>query len=677
MAEKGPQPGDSGAEVILAARRLEAILDSAQDAIVGIDQHGEITLFNPSAERIFGYSKDEVLGRNVSMLMPSPYREEHDGYIHHYHETGVPGAIGRVRKVHGRRKNGEIFPIELSVSAAPTGVARTYAAIIRDVTERATADEAIRLSEARFEAFMANAPTMAFLRDDGGRHVYVNRVFERFFRISARDLTGKTGEDSLPSGFLRPMRSSDVLVSGNRQPLELLERLRGPDGKMHDWLFFRFAVELAPDRLAVGGVGIEVTSGRRAERRLQLQLDLVRAMAATRSIASDPPEILRTVATGLAFEIAEYWVLRPSSKTLELARAWSAPDYSSNAPLPVGGEREIPVGTGLAGTAAAQRRVVASADLSLDPKYPRPFERSRAPLHGACAVPVFAESTLYGVLVMYRKESLDVDEEFRSLLETVGSQLGEHARLEHAERRVEDLHRAAEQRSRLADIGAVAARIVHDLGNPIAGMKLNAQLLVRAATKHQDDGLHDSASQVLASLGHLTSMLHDLKDFARSQRLERQRIDAGALARDVADHWAPVAAERGIRIRAESGALPPLELDPERIRRVLDNLVKNAIEATPTDGEVVLHLMARPDGGVSLCVEDEGCGVPEDVDVFRLFESTKPQGSGLGLSIAREIVEAHGGSLRFERRKPKGTAFYVDLPQSPSPLDSRTPRPSS
>ena len=102
-----------------------------------------------------------------------------------------------------------------------------------------------------------------------------------------------------------------------------------------------------------------------------------------------------------------------------------------------------------------------------------------------------------------------------------------------------------------------------------------------------------------------------------------------------------------------------------KLFRVLDNLVKNAIEAIGRGpGEVRISLSAGDSArrGVRVSVSDTGSGLPETVDVFRLFETTKPNGSGLGLPIARRIIEAHGGGLSFARCEPHGTVFHIDLP---------------
>ena len=105
-------------EIRRNATWLERLIDTTQDAVVSIDRRGCIVLFNAAAERVFGYSAREIVGRKVNDLMAEPYATEHDGYIARYEKTGEPRAIGRIRTVEGRRKSGETFPLELSVTAS-------------------------------------------------------------------------------------------------------------------------------------------------------------------------------------------------------------------------------------------------------------------------------------------------------------------------------------------------------------------------------------------------------------------------------------------------------------------------------------------------------------------------------------------------------------------------------
>ena len=98
-----------------AEERLRSIVETVPEAIVAIDERGLVTSFNPAAEPLFGYPADEVIGRNVSMLMPEPYREAHDGYLARYLATGERRIIGIGREVEGQRKDGSRFPMELAV----------------------------------------------------------------------------------------------------------------------------------------------------------------------------------------------------------------------------------------------------------------------------------------------------------------------------------------------------------------------------------------------------------------------------------------------------------------------------------------------------------------------------------------------------------------------------------
>jgi len=121
----------------------EAIMDTVLDGIVVIDAEGIIQSFNPSAIKLFGYTPEEVIGKNVSILMPEPYKSQHDRYISNYLGTKEAKVIGIGREVMGRRKNGETFPMELGVSEMRIGKTNMFVGTIRDITERKNAEEEI------------------------------------------------------------------------------------------------------------------------------------------------------------------------------------------------------------------------------------------------------------------------------------------------------------------------------------------------------------------------------------------------------------------------------------------------------------------------------------------------------------------------------------------------------
>ena len=127
-----------------SAARAQAVFDTAVDGILVIDEAGKVESVNRSTERIFGYAAAELLGRNVSVLMPEPDQSRHDDYLRHYLATGERKIIGIGREVVGRRKDGTTFPLDLSVSEVRLGERRVFTGIVRDVTVRRHAEEEIR-----------------------------------------------------------------------------------------------------------------------------------------------------------------------------------------------------------------------------------------------------------------------------------------------------------------------------------------------------------------------------------------------------------------------------------------------------------------------------------------------------------------------------------------------------
>jgi PAS domain S-box-containing protein len=145
----GAADGEPGERALRESEALaRAILKTTVDGIITIDASGRIETFNPAAERIFGYAVDEVVGENIRVLMPEPYREEHDGYLQAYHNTGRRRIIGIGREVTGLRKDGSTFPMDLAVSEVEVEGRTVFAGIVRDISERRRLElEVLRIAD--------------------------------------------------------------------------------------------------------------------------------------------------------------------------------------------------------------------------------------------------------------------------------------------------------------------------------------------------------------------------------------------------------------------------------------------------------------------------------------------------------------------------------------------------
>jgi PAS domain S-box-containing protein len=191
---------DRAATTDVETLKLGAILDSAVAAIVTIDAQGRVETVNPAAERMFGYRAKEIIGRNVSMLMPEPYSAQHDTYLAKYLATGRRQIIGIGREVAGLRKDGSTFPMHLSVGEFAIGESRYFTGTIVDLSAQRAAEQRFEREQALFRAIFESLPDPVVICDPAGAIRLVNPSFARVFGYSEGELLG----DSISSLFENP-----------------------------------------------------------------------------------------------------------------------------------------------------------------------------------------------------------------------------------------------------------------------------------------------------------------------------------------------------------------------------------------------------------------------------------------------------------------------------------------
>jgi len=171
---------------------LEAILQSAVGAIITIDTKGIVQTVNPATEKLFGYRADEMIGRNVKMLMPEPHRANHDGYMTHHMETGERKIIGIGRDVEGQRKDGSLFPMHLSVSKFEVKGALFFAGIVHDLSTRSRLEGEVSRQSALFQAVFDHVPEALVISDADRRILLVNPAANRVFGYADGELIGQS-----------------------------------------------------------------------------------------------------------------------------------------------------------------------------------------------------------------------------------------------------------------------------------------------------------------------------------------------------------------------------------------------------------------------------------------------------------------------------------------------------
>ncbi len=176
------------ASLQMQEQRLRGIMENVADGVSTIDDKGRIQSFNLAAERIFGYAADEVIGKNVAVLMPAPDRDRHDGYIRAYLETGKGKIIGvSVREVTAKRKDGTTFPMELAVDEFKLGDERVFIGAMRDITERKHAEQALKESEQRLRGILRDSPIAVGIASHQGDLHFANSRFTESYGLSPDD----------------------------------------------------------------------------------------------------------------------------------------------------------------------------------------------------------------------------------------------------------------------------------------------------------------------------------------------------------------------------------------------------------------------------------------------------------------------------------------------------------
>jgi len=256
-----------------------SIIRSAVDAIVLIDAQGRIESFNPAAERLFGYPESEVLGRNVSLLMPQPYRGEHDGYLQRYLTTGDKKIIGLGREVTGQRRDGTTFPLHLAVGETEIDGERKFTGIIHDLTARVSLEERLRASEARWRSIVESAVDGIIVIGATGCIESFNPAAERLFGYREAEVVGRNVSVLMPSPYHEEHDAyvSRYLTTGQKKIIGIGREVTGlrRDGTTFPLRLSVAEMEMNGERKFTGIVA-DLTARVRMEEQLREQQSLAR-----------------------------------------------------------------------------------------------------------------------------------------------------------------------------------------------------------------------------------------------------------------------------------------------------------------------------------------------------------------------------------------------------------------
>ncbi len=619
-------------ELASTAEHLTAVLDTGAVGIISINANGLIQSFNPAAESLFGYTAEEAVSQNVSMLMPEPYRHDHDTYVTDYVVTGEAKIIGTVREVVARHRDGHIFPAELSLGQMMVYGEMQFVGFITDITERKQAEDALKASEQRFRDVADVAVDWIWETDRENRYTYFSDQMEKITGLAAKDLIGKTRRE-LPwvdSNHPRWLPLYET-VAAHRPFRDFCFEVRKPGNKtIHLRIGGKPIFDSERNFEGYRGTGTNVTAQIEAEAEAARKTDRLHAT-------------FDNMGEGIIVADGDGRIAAFNARFRQLF--------------------DLPAGTVAVGM---------------------PFEQ---------IVRLKAERGEYGPgdvdeLTRRRIERThtgqsQVDEHTRpdgTILERRGNSLpGGGFVITFVDitdrKRIEEEYRQAQK---MEAIGRLTGGVAHEFNNLLTAIGGFAHLVKRRAD--DPEIVREWSEEIIGAADQAATLTSQLLAFSRKQILEPKVVGIGKVLEETEILVRPLL---GGSITARIDAPEEetcVKVDPGRLSQALLNLAINAQDAMPDGGTLSISSrladldetsvagfdQAEPGRYVAIAVKDTGTGIDEQTreQIFEPFFTTKEigKGTGLGLSMVYGMVQQSGGVITVHSEIGRGATFTIYLP---------------
>lgn len=642
-----------------------AILDSALDCIITMDGSGHVVEFNPAAERVFGFSREEAVGTELAeLIIPVALRERHRKGLKHYLETGEGPVLGHRIEINALRKDGSEILVELAITAFRVRDEPVFTAYLRDITQRKQSDEASR----RLAAIIASSEDAIISKDLNGRITSWNEAAERLFGYTAGEIIGQPVTVLIP-----PERH-------NEEP-GILERIRRGDRLEHyetvrrrkDGTLFDISLTVSPIKdesgkvIGASKIGRDITDRVQEQKRRTAQYRVASLLAGSLSLEEMGPHIIQTIAAGGNWVAGSIWLCEEDCATLHCATTWNTGEPRLAEFEEVTRSISLTSPAGLPGRVVTSHQPAWIADVGYDTNFPRAAAAEAAGLRGAFAFPLRAHGTIKGVLELFSLEIAQPDKDLFPLVEAIGNQIGLFI---HRQQIQEELLRQKEvAESANAAKDRFLATLSHELRTPLTPILIWAGGMVNEPDlpPEIDEGLQ----MVCRNVELEARLIDDLLDLTRITRGKLQLHLRKSDAHDLLAHAMEIVRDdirsRKLQLSVELFASDHHVLaDSSRLQQVFWNVLKNASKFTPDHGAVTIRTFNPKPEALKIEISDTGVGIePEHLEkVFDAFEQVgkRREGLGLGLAISKAIVEMHRGSIRaFSEGAGKGAKFVIDL----------------
>lgn len=614
------------------ANMLTAVLDTVLDGVITIYPDGQIATVNKAAERILQYKEEELLGRNIKMIMPEPYHSHHDSYLANYLTSGERKVIGIGREVLAKRKDGSIFDMELGVSELTQNGQTMFVGTLRDITDQKKANTA-KEQAARLNAIMNTVIDGLVTIDEKGTIETFNEAAERIFGYQQKDVIGNNVKMLMPDPYQGHHDDylSNYLNTGNKKIIGVGREVAAQrkDGSI-------FPMELAVNEMLIGNKRKFVGTIRDISDLKQAEQNNLEARRELQDIAFRLDFATDAARIGIwEFNIIEHKLI------------WDPMMYEIH------------------GILSGSEHSLFAEWLAL--LHPEDAARLEDMAESAMDMSeVFSlQSRLIGKLGQIKWVQLygkPVINKGGMLTKIIGT-AWDMSDIKHAEQLKNDF----------------LATMSHEIRTPINGIMGVLQLLSETSLNDKQSHFTELAR---TSAHSLLNIINDILDFSKIEagRLEVEHIsfDLRSLLESTTQILMLRAEEKGLLVSLSINSDVPdyVSGDPGRMRQIINNLVNNAIKFTE-QGRITIQVSCHGDDHIFVSVKDTGIGIPEE-QVSALFTrftqvdtstTRKYGGTGLGLAICKELVTLMGGNINVSSKINVGSEFYftVHMPRSLPP----------
>jgi PAS domain S-box-containing protein len=615
--------------------KYRGLLEAAPDAMVVVNQGGEIVLLNVQAEKQFGYRRDELLGQKVKNIIPEGFAERLIADDLRSAADALAQQIGTGIELHGRRQDGSEFPIEIMLSPLESAGGILVTAAIRDISVRKAAEKHLAQMEGRYRGLLEAAPDAMVVVNQGGEIVLLNVQAEKQFGYRRDELLGQKVKNIIPEGFAERLIADDLRSAADALAQQIgtgLELL----GRRKDGTEFPIEIMLSPlenaEGILVTAAIRDITQRKTAEKglvQMTRELSLKHQLLASVVEGTTDPIYVRDLehrftlvnsACSNVFGLSVNDVLGKSLRELLPNETYSAIALS---------DQEVV-------RANATRTVEEEAEID---GVTRTFLTTKGPYRDA-------DQKTIGTLGIAR----DITERKKSE--------------EHLVKTVGELKRSNDELQQFAYVAS------HDLQEPLRMVASYTQLLARRYQGRLDGDADEFIAYAVDGCNRMQGLIQDLLAYSRSG-------SDGKALREISGENALKEALGSLQASIqESGAvvthdlLPTITTDDAQLALVFQNLVGNAIKYHGSEVPHV-HVSAAKNGGNEwiFSVRDNGMGIdPQYFErIFVLFQRLHGreefEGTGIGLAICKKVLERLGGRIWVESQLEKGSTFYFALPE--------------